>query len=89
MLRPGYLASYLGPVVAENRNVARDIIVELLNQSAAKTFWDPPNPNRDAIELAESLGFQPIRDLTRMWIGSEPVVPDMNLQYAFSDPGTG
>ena len=89
MLRPGYLASYLGPVVAEDRDVARDIIVELLNQSAAKTFWDPPNPNRDAIELAESLGFRPIRDLTRMWIGSKPVIPAIHLQYAFSDPGTG
>ncbi len=89
MLRSGYLASYLGPVVAENRDVARDIIVELLKQSPGKTFWDPPELNPDAVLLAESLGFQPIRDLTRMWIGSKPIIPAMNLQYAISDPGTG
>jgi GNAT superfamily N-acetyltransferase len=89
MLRSGFLASYLGPVVAENRDVARDIIVELLKQSPGKTFWDPPEVNPDAVQLAQSLGFQPIRDLTRMWIGSQPINPAMNLQYAFSDPGTG
>jgi GNAT superfamily N-acetyltransferase len=89
MLRSGHLASYLGPVVAENRDVAREIIVELLKQSPGKTFWDPPEVNPDAVLLAESLGFQPIRDLTRMWIGSKSIIPAMNLQYAFSDPGTG
>ena len=89
MLRAGYLASYLGPVVAENRSVAGDIIVELLKQSPGKTFWDLPEANPDARRLAESLGFHPIRDLTRMWIGSNFIRAAINLQYAFSDPGTG
>lgn len=89
MLRAGYLARYLGPVVAESHNVARDIILELLAQSPDKTFWDVPETNSNAVALAESLGFRPVRDLTRMWIGSSCLTGRMDLQYAFSDPGTG
>ena len=89
MLRVGYLARYLGPVVAESHSVARDIVLELLQQSPGKTFWDLPETNANAVALAQSLGFRPVRDLTRMWIGSHCLTGVMDLQYAFSDPGTG
>ena len=89
MLRDGYLASYLGPVVAEDLDTAREIIMDLLKQTPGKIFWDLPDVNPDALRLARSLGFQPIRDLTRMWIGSRSLTAAMHLQYAFSDPGTG
>jgi hypothetical protein len=89
MLRRGYLANYLGPLVAGNNDVAREIVAELLDQSAGTVFWDVPQTNRDATEIASSLGFQPVRDLTRMWTGSELNAPAIKLQYALSDPGTG
>jgi GNAT superfamily N-acetyltransferase len=89
MMRRGYLADYLGPLVAGNGDVAREIISELLEQSDATLFWDVPQANRDAADIAQSLGFQPVRDLTRMWTGSELNAPAVNLQYALSDPGTG
>jgi RimJ/RimL family protein N-acetyltransferase len=89
MLRRGYLANYLGPLVAGNNDVAREIVAELLDQSAGTVFWDVPQMNRDATEIASSLGFQTVRDLTRMWTGSELNAPAIKLQYALSDPGTG
>jgi hypothetical protein len=89
MLRRGHLASYLGPLVAQNLEVARDIAKELLDRSAAKTFWDVPGLNQDAADLAEGLGFKPVRDLTRMWTGSKLITPALDLQFALSDPGTG
>ena len=88
MLREGFLASYVGPVVATSTDSARQIMSELLARAPATIFWDVPGPNEDAIELARQFGFQPVRDLTRMHLG--PLNhPQINLQYAMSDPGTG
>lgn len=88
MLRQGFLAGYLGPVVADAPMTATQIIQPLLQcSSAPRTFWDVMNPH--AAKIADSFGFQPVRDLTRMWIGSKLVSPDMAMQYAISDPGTG
>jgi GNAT superfamily N-acetyltransferase len=89
MLRSGFLADYLGPIVAANRDVASEIVRELLDQSSTTIFWDVPHPNQAGAEIAESLGFQPVRDLTRMWTGAELLDPAVELQYALSDPGTG
>jgi GNAT superfamily N-acetyltransferase len=89
MLRSGCLASYLGPLTAENHDVAGEIVADLLRRSARGVFWDIPQPNANAVALAESLGFKPVRDLTRMWAGSELIEPNLNLQFALSDPGTG
>ncbi len=89
MLRRGYLADYLGPVVAKDRDAANEIIDDLLSQSSSTLFWDIPQVNRDAVEIAKSHRFEPVRQLTRMWTGREIVTPAMHLQYALSDPGTG
>lgn len=89
MLRHGYLADYLGPVVARTTDVAKQIVTELLDQSSATVFWDVMQPNQAAAEMAESLGFRPVRDLTRMWTGTELLDPTMELQYAICDPGAG
>ena len=44
MLRPGFLASYLGPVTANSLATARSIIDELLNDLHGVVFWDIPRP---------------------------------------------
>ncbi len=88
MIRSGHLANYLGPVTAGDVDAAERIIGSLLAHSSGRVFWDVPHPNRDAVELAERLGFDQVRDLTRMWMGV-PLSPNIKLQYALSDPGTG
>ena len=75
--------------VPSGSELAREIVSDLLGRSAGRVFWDIPQPNASAVALAESLGFKPVRDLTRMWSGSERIEPNLNLQYALSDPGTG
>jgi GNAT superfamily N-acetyltransferase len=89
MLRRGHLASYLGPITARTAAVARDIVNGLLDDVSETVFWDLPQPNEHAVRLAQSLGFQPTRDLTRMWTGPQLVSANVQLQYAIADPGTG
>lgn len=89
MVREGYLASYIGPVIASSPETAKHLINDLLASTNRTTFWDIPQPNRNAIALAHHYGFQPVRTLTRMWTGLELTQCDLDLQYAISDPGTG
>lgn len=89
MLRPGSRASYLGPITAKTPAAAELIIDELCEKTDRTILWDIPTPNGDATQIANTLGFAPVRDLTRMWIGKECLRPDMRMQYALADPGTG
>ena len=89
MLRSGFLASYLGPICAETAAVAETIAAELCARADGTIFWDIPAPNTDAAEIARSLGFTPVRDLTRMSLGAERLQPNLRLQYALADPAVG
>ena len=89
MIREGYLADYLGPVVASTPERAQQILHELLSTTRRTTFWDIPQPNSHATNFARSYNFEPVRNRTRMWTGQELVPCDLSLQYAISDPGTG
>ena len=89
MLRPGFLASYLGPVSAASKSSAESIIGELCDRTSRTIFWDIPAPNSHAVQIAKSLGFEPVRDLTRMWTGSRCCQPDLRLQFALAGPATG
>lgn len=89
MLRQGYLATYLGPLIATTSEAAEQIAEALLGRAEGTVFWDVPHPNQQAVDLAGRLGFAPVRDLTRMWTGQELVCGDLSWQYALSDPATG
>lgn len=89
MLRPGARAAYLGPVVAEDPNSARELIQELIVSCEGTIIWDVPGPNAFAVEIAKSLGFQPIRQLWRMWTGRRRIEGDPSRQFALADPATG
>lgn len=62
--RPGRLASYIGPVTARTAADAREIVLHC--GVSGPCFWDVPAANPSALELAGSLGFQPVRRLMRM-----------------------
>ena len=89
MVRPGFLASYLGPVCAREPSVADAIVGKLVSDSPGPIFWDIPAPNESAIQLAERSGFEPVRELTRMRLGDRPIDPDWTCMYAISGPATG
>jgi predicted N-acetyltransferase YhbS len=89
MVRSGSLAQYLGPVVAPSQASAGILISELLKSTHADVFWDVPEINSAAHELAIQNNFHPTRPLLRMQLGGPAVYPDLSKQFAMADPGTG
>ncbi|MFT4588059.1 MAG: ribosomal protein S18 acetylase RimI-like enzyme [Candidatus Binatia bacterium] len=90
MLRPGRNASYLGPIVADDLAAGRIIVHSLLSLSGGRrVFWDIPDRNTAAVDLAKQLGFTQQRVLTRMYLGenSKPGIPD-NI-WALAAPEIG
>ena len=90
MIRPGHIADYLGPVTAETPEAALAIVQDLLNHPLGqRLFWDLPHDDDDLCQLPLSLGFHPVRDLTRMWTGKMCHTSKANLQFAIIDPSVG
>ncbi len=89
MARPGFLATYLGPVCAATVGEAETIIGKLCAAPVDRMFWDIPETNREVARLADSFGFVPGRQLTRMRLGRELSPPDLKLQFALAGPATG
>ena len=89
MIRSGRLAAYLGPVTARTPAAAEHIVRELLNRFTGPVLWDIPGPNPVARKAAESLGFRPLRRLTRMVLGQVRRPPEIQLQFALAAPETG
>lgn len=70
--RPGARLSYLGPCVANDQAVARELVERCLGAWGQDGWcWDLLAANRKAIALARSLGFTPVRRLLRMARGHE------------------
>jgi GNAT superfamily N-acetyltransferase len=89
LLRPGRLASYLGPVVAESARAARQLVERLLEGIGQAVVWDLPDRNSAAVALAQELGFTPVRRLTRMWLGKHLAAGCPELQFGLTDFATG
>jgi predicted N-acetyltransferase YhbS len=89
MLRTGQIASYLGPITADGPEAAGEIADLLLKEVPGPIIWDLPSPNAAGEQLARERGFEPVRDLTRMWMGEYLVAPELKYQFGLSDPGTG
>jgi GNAT superfamily N-acetyltransferase len=90
MLRAGSNADMLGPLAAYDSEDARRILTALwCRTSSRRVFWDIPEPNRVAVEIAESLGFVRQRPLTRMVMGKSYPAHDPTLLYAIADLATG
>ena len=89
MIRTGSRANYLGPICAADKATGRAVAESLLSSLEGFTFWDIPEANTTATELAESFGFKRLRHLLRMWMGDECIRGIPELQFALGDPGTG
>lgn len=89
MLRPGSVATYLGPIVAKDESAVEPLVAEMLTSVAGRVFWDIPKGNVVSENLATQLGFQTVRQLRRMWSGDLNVSGRPNLQFALLDPTTG
>jgi len=89
MLRPGARAWYLGPVVARAAEAATPLIATMLAQTEGQpTIWDIPNSQHVATAWAQSHGFTPQRQLTRMFLGVN-VQTILAHQFAIAGPEIG
>jgi ribosomal protein S18 acetylase RimI-like enzyme len=90
MLREGAQAFYLGPVVASRSEVGTTLVKHLATGSRGqRVYWDIPEQNSVAVELAEKLGFRPQRQLLRMFRGQNVRPGDARYQFAIADPAIG
>jgi GNAT superfamily N-acetyltransferase len=89
MLRPGSVATYLGPVVSEDSSEVAALVGEMLSSAQGRVFWDIPTGNALSESLAAKHGLVPVRQLLRMWSGHANVAGRTDLQFALLDPTTG
>lgn len=89
MLRSGSQCAYLGPLVCKPE-LAASLMSALLHSSGDRSvFWDVPDENGVATELAKRFGFQPVRPLTRMRWGPTTVQSRPQAQLGIADPSVG
>jgi GNAT superfamily N-acetyltransferase len=86
VLRPGFLAAYLGPVVATNPTHAQQIACAVAD---GKIFCDLPDQNHAAAAWAKSQNFTPQRTLTRMYRGENITAPSAGNYFAIAAPELG
>jgi GNAT superfamily N-acetyltransferase len=86
----GANALHLGPVVAESLTPA-GAIIKTLSQAWGnrRVFWDVPDRNLAAVELAKTLGFTLQRPLIRMFLGKNKMPGDVQMQFAIAAPEIG
>lgn len=91
MLRPGRVASQLGPVVATSSTAARELIerIGVRSMRPGSVIWDVPGNHPEAIVIPKSLGFIPFRELDRMWLGEALPEGQPHWVHAIADPAIG
>lgn len=90
MLRPGSQSDYLGPLVCACPDPLLSLISTLLHAADGRSvFWDIPDENALATDLAKRFGFSPVRPLTRMRFGLNSVRTNFAAQLAIADPSVG
>jgi GNAT superfamily N-acetyltransferase len=88
--RPGYLYRQLGPVVAGDANVARDIVSRCLaGQPGEELAVDVPCSAREWIAWLESMGFVVERPFLRMYRGRKQCPVLAAHQFAIAGPEFG
>ena len=81
VIRPCRQGYKIGPLVADDRATAEDVVSALVAKvGGGDIFLDIPAINRDAIALAEGLGFAPVFETARMYTGA---IPQLQLDRLF------
>ena len=76
VLRPCREGYKVGPLFAERPDTAHDIFHGLTSSAGEQpVFLDVPEPNRQAVKLAESHGMVPVFETARMYLNGDPGLP--------------
>jgi GNAT superfamily N-acetyltransferase len=81
VIRPCRAGLKVGPLVADDRAAAETVLDALIaTVGGGEVFLDVPEPNRDAVALAQSRGLSPVFETARMYTGA---VRDVATQRIF------
>jgi ribosomal protein S18 acetylase RimI-like enzyme len=65
----------IGPLFADDAAVADEIFLALAARARGETLYlDVPEPNREALRLAERYGLKPVFETARMYTGDAPAI---------------
>lgn len=65
----------IGPLFADNAATASRLLHGLAGAGDGTIYLDIPEPNREAISLAENYGMRPMFETARMYRGGDPGLP--------------
>jgi hypothetical protein len=90
MARPGTVANYVGPVIARDANVARNLLDEVLGQLMGQPVYIDLNTNFvHGRQILSERGFTKQRDLIRMSYGERSDAGTSQLVFAIAGPELG
>jgi len=74
--RPCRTGWKIGPLVADGREVADSLLADLLAAmgDAPEVYLDTPEPNAEAVAVAEAMGLAPVFETARMYTGPAPAL---------------
>ena len=70
VIRPCRNGHKIGPLVADNREDAETVFAALIAHADGEVFLDVPQPNAQALALAEAHGLSPVFETARMYTGA-------------------
>ena len=90
MGRSGHDFEQVGPIVADNDEIAQALLLRALKMSRKKSVLiDCVDDKDDFYQLLNSLGFELQRPFVRMFLGGVPKGIKMHRQFAISGPELG
>lgn len=87
--RDGRTASHVGPLIAENDDVAKALLVGALNGISGTVYIDIADAKPKIRTLLEATGFSMQRPFTRMLLGRDRSFDDVTRTYAVIGPEFG
>jgi GNAT superfamily N-acetyltransferase len=88
--RPGFDFNHIGPVVAQDVDTARQLLLQALRyQSSKPVIMDVTNHSADWVSFVSSIGFVALRPLIRMYRGANQHHGIPEKQFAILGPEYG
>ena len=87
--RDGRVATQIGPLVADDDNIAQVLVQRALRTTGTAIFVDVPDTKKSLIAQLAAQGFATQRPLTRMLLGRESAYDDGLRTFVVAGPEFG
>jgi hypothetical protein len=75
VLRPCVTGFKVGPLFADSKEIAQELLSGLADHANGQVFIDVPEPNLDAVDLVQSSGMKKVFETARMYNRNIPRLP--------------